>query len=107
MPMKYQGSKINKKNRNINFSLIYSFLFISIISLAGYYYLNIKNINYDLKNNKIPALEKRIITIENSLAVETKNNKYIKRNFIKEKAENLGMIKAEHSNIIDIWWNNK
>ena len=103
--MRYRSSTIDKKNKKINFGLIYPFLFIVILSLAGYYHLSIKNINYDLKTTKIPSLEKRIITIQNSIAVENKNNRFIKRNSIKNKAKEMGMIKADYSNIIDVWWN--
>ena len=103
--MNYRSVGINKKRKNTNFIFIYLFLFIAIFSVSGYYYLNIKNSIYNLKIYKIPKTQKRLDRLKNSIAVESKNNSDLKRNLIKIKAEELGMIKSSYSNIIDAWWN--
>ena len=103
--MNYRNSSINKKRKNTYFIFIYLFLFIFIFSISGYYYLNIKNNIYDLKIHKIPKAQKRLDKIQNSIAVENKNNSNLKRNFVIKKAKELGMIKSNYSNIIDAWWN--
>ena len=102
--MNYRSTVINKKKKNTQFILFYSFLFIVVIAVSGYYYLNIKHSIYNLKTNRIPTLKKQLNIIKNSIAVENRNNSNLIRNSIKVKAEELGMSKAEYSNIIDVWW---
>ena len=99
------GINKNQKYTKFNSNLFYSFLFIIIISFSTFFYLKIKNEIHNLKTQAIPITNKRINTIQNSIAVEIKNNTNLKRNFIKIKAEELGMVQADYFNIIDVWWN--
>ena len=102
--MNYRNSSINKKRKNTYFIFIYLFLFIAVFSISGYYYINIKNSIVDLKIYEIPKSKKRLDKLQNSIAVENKNNSDLKRNFVIKKAKELGMIKSNYSNIIDAWW---
>ena len=109
--MSYRNSSVNKERKNIRtldkttFIFIYLFLFIVIFSVSTIYSINIKNNIYDLKIYEIPKSQKRLDKLQNSIAVENKNNSDLKRNFAIKKAKELGMIKSNYSNIIDAWWN--
>ena len=105
--MSYRSVLENKKKKQVNSTLIYFFVFMLVISFSGYCYLKIKNNIYNLKNHNIPALKKRITNLNNFIAIENNNNNSFKRNLIRIKAEELGMIKADYSDIIDAWWNEK
>ena len=101
--MKYRSVAIGKKNITTNFILIYSF--IAIISISILLLIHTNSQVEVLKTIEIPALKKRLNTTKNSIAVENRNNSNLIRKFIKIRAEELGMIKADYSNIIDVWWN--
>ena len=107
MPMNYRSVIIDKKIKSTKFNstLFYFILFIVAISFSIFLTINIKHEIGVFSNEKIPALKKRIKTIKNSIAFESKNNSDLKRNFIKIKAKELGMVQADYSNIIDIWVN--
>lgn len=102
--MIYRNEKINKSNKYTSFRLIYVFLFIISLSFSGYYIIHTKHNIDNLKTKKIPSLKNRIIKIKNSIAVEHKNNSILKRDLVKLKAKDLGMVKSKYSNIIDVWW---
>ena len=101
--MKYRNEGINKKKKNINFILIYSFvafIFISILII-----INIDN-RINVLTKEIPLLNTKLNNIENSIISENKNRNTWKRfNSIKKRVEKKGMISANESNIIQVWWN--
>lgn len=101
--MKYRNEGINKKKKNINFILIYSFvafIFISILII-----INIDN-RINVLTKEIPLLNTKLNNIENSIISENKNRNNWKRfNSIKKRVEKKGMISANESNIIQVWWN--
>ena len=101
--MKYRSVAIDKEKKNTKFVLIYPF--IAIISIFIVLLIHTNSQVEVLKTTEIPALKKRLDITKNSIAVENKNNSDLIRNSIKIRAEELGMIKAEYSNIIDVWWN--
>ena len=101
--MKYRSVAIDKEKKNNKFILIYPL--IAIISIFIVLLIHTNSQVEVLKTTEIPALKKRLDIIKNSIAVENKNNSDLIRNSIKIRAEELGMIKAEYSNIIDVWWN--
>ena len=105
--MNYRNVIIDKKTKStkFNFTLLYFIFFIIVVSFSTFLIINIKHKTGVFNNEKIPALKKRIKTIKNSIAFESKNNSDLNRNFIKIKAQELGMIQADYSNIIDIWVN--
>ena len=102
--MKYRNEGINKKKKNINFILIYSF--IAFVSIFIFLVIRIGN-KIDVLNTEIPLLETQLENINNSILSEDKRNKSFKRlPFIQKWSEQKGMIKADDSdsNIIHVWW---
>ena len=102
--MKYRNEGINKKKKNINFILIYSF--IAFISISIFLVIRISN-KIDVLTTEIPLLKTKLSNIENSILSESKNRNSWKRfNSIKKKVEKKGMISANESesNIIQVWW---
>ena len=101
--MRYRNEGINKKKKNINFILIYSF--VVFISVAILIVINIDN-RIDVLTKQIPLLKTKLNNIENSIISENKNRNNWKRfNSIKKRVEKKGMISANESNIIQAWWN--
>ena len=101
--MKYRNEGINKKKKNINFILIYSF--ITFVSIIIFFVINIDN-RIDVLTKEIPLLKTQLNNIENSIISENKNRNDWKRfNSIKKRVEKKGMISANESNIIQVWWN--
>ena len=101
--MKYRNEGINKKKKNINFILIYSF--VAFISISILLIINIDN-RINVLTKEIPLLNTKLNNIENSIISENKNRNNWKRfNSIKKRVEKKGMISANESNIIQVWWN--
>ena len=103
--MKYRNEGINKKKKNFNFILIYSF--IAFVSIIIFFVIHIDN-KIDVLSTEIPLLKTKLNNIENSILSESKNRNNWKRfNSIKKRVEKKGMISANESksNIIQIWWN--
>tara|TARA_B100001142_G_scaffold4020_1_gene4163 strand:+ start:1504 stop:1821 length:318 start_codon:yes stop_codon:yes gene_type:complete len=101
--MKYRNEGINKKKKNINFILIYSF--VAFISISILFIINIDN-RINVLTKEIPLLNTKLNNIENSIISENKNRNDWKRfNSIKKTVEKKGMISANESNIIQVWWN--
>lgn len=101
--MKYRSVAISGDKKKSKFILIYSF--ITVISISTAILIYTKNNIDRLKTKEIPLLKSRLNTTNNSIAVETRNNSNLIRTFIKTRAKDLGMVKADYSDIIDIWWN--
>jgi len=99
--MKYRNEGINKKKKNINF-IIYSFIAFASITVFLVIYINNK---IDVLTTEIPLLKTKLNNIENSILSESKNTNNWKRfNSIKKRVEKKGMISANESNIIQVWW---
>ncbi len=95
-----------KKNQKVTFNKSYIYLLFFLITILSASFLNIFLTNKLESNNKqIVSLSSKVEILKNSIAVEKKNNSTLKRNSLKTKAKELGMHRAKHQDIIDIWWN--
>ena len=101
--MKYRNEERNKKKKNINFILIYSF--IAFVSIVIFFVININN-RIDILTKEIPLLKTQLKNINHSIISENKNrNNWTRFNSIKKRVETKGMISASESSIIQAWWN--
>ena len=106
MLLKVESRLRAKKAQKVSFNTSYIYLLVFIISILSTLFLNIFITNkLDSKNKQIISLNSKIEILKNSIAVEKKNNSTLKRNSLKIKAKELGMHRASHQDIIDIWWN--
>jgi len=87
----------------IDIRLFYFFLFLLLTSFSIFYTINIKNKIYDLTNNQIPLILKKINTLKDFKIAEQANKDRLLRKHIKNEAKNLGMIKADYSKDIIKW----
>ena len=100
---------ISNKFRNesnlfiIDVRLFYFFLLLFLVSLSIFYTIHLKNKIYDLTNNQIPLILKKINTLQDFKIAEQANKDRLLRNHIKNEAKNFGMIKANYSKDIIKW----
>ncbi len=87
----------------IDIRLFYFLLLLLIVSFSIFYTIHIKNKNYDLTNNQIPLILKKINILQDFKIAEQANKDYLLRNHIRNEAKNLGMIKANYSKDIIKW----
>ena len=105
MSLKVENRLRAKKNQKVSFNTSYIYLLFFLISTLSTLFLNIFITNkLESKNKQIVSLNSKIEILKNSIAVEKKNNSTLKRNSLKNKAKELGMLRASHQDIIDIWW---
>tara|TARA_B100002052_G_scaffold255614_1_gene245922 strand:- start:4948 stop:5289 length:342 start_codon:yes stop_codon:yes gene_type:complete len=106
MSLNVENRSRAKKNQKVTFNKSYIYLLFFLITILSASFLNIFLTNKLESNNKqIVSLSSKVEILKNSIAVEKKNNSTLKRNSLKTKAKELGMHRAKHQDIIDIWWN--
>ena len=99
--MKYRNEGINKKKKNINFILIYSF--IASVSILIFFVIRIDT-KIDVLTTENPLLKIQLNNIENSILSEKKTNNELRLSI--KRVGKKGMIRAYEGdfNIIRTWW---
>ena len=87
----------------IDIRIFYFFLLLLLVSISIFYTIHIKNKNYDLANNQIPLILKKINILKDFKIAEQANKDRLLRNHIRNEAKNFGMIKANYSKDIIKW----
>ena len=99
--MRYRNEGTNKKKKNINFILIYSF--VIFISIAILLVININN-RIDVLTKEIPLLNTKLGNIKNAIS-SNNNSTDLLHTSIEKSVEKKGMEIIKGGNIISVWWN--